>query len=171
MAAYLLIEAFKVLHHEGVALLGQRASAVGEQAISDLQQLHMILVDWSMFVAGVRRLLVGGRDLGPETLALVAAKSKGSGNADGANGVQLVGVVEDLGLNGLGRRAGAEAMGGDGVGDRLDFGSWLSVQYGTRHLGTGLSVVVREAVAVAAGDVVKQGGGADYFQVGALDAG
>ena len=119
-----------------------------------------------MGVTVIRALLVAGRHLGPQALALVAAVRKGPRHADGADGVQLVGIVKDLGLQGLGCGPGAESMGGDGMGHGLHLVRRVTSQELAGKLGAGLGMVGRQPVAPATGRIVEQCGGAHNLQIG-----
>jgi hypothetical protein len=98
----------------------------------------------------------------------VASEGKSAGDADGADGVQLVGVVQDLGLQGCGVWPGAEAVGGYGMGHGVDHLGRVICQKLAGYLSSGVGVVGCQPVAVTAGNVVKQGGSADDFYVGAF---
>jgi hypothetical protein len=151
-----------------MAFPGELSGAFGEQAILNIDQLDLILVDRRVLVAGIQILLVAVGNLSPEALALVPTESKGTGDPNGPDGIQFVGVVQNPGFGSLWSGAAAEAVGGDGMGHRLNFIGRLAGQQAASIVGTRLSVLVPQPVPLSPSHIVEEGGCAHDLEIGAL---
>ncbi len=115
-------------------------------------------------------LCVCRRYAGPQALPVSAGYGVGAGHPDGADGVQLVGVEQDAGFEGIGRGPGAKAMLSDDGGPGLHAGGRLPGQNLAGARGAGLGVRDATGLLVGAANVVEQGGRLQQLHVGALFA-
>ncbi len=168
----------KLLHHP-VALDGDGAGGGGVQAVFQLAQLEQVLVVGAVRLAGEG--LAGGQELGGRLSIGRAGVGEGiphgADHADRADGVKLVGVEQDFGLQGGGGLAVvAEAVSADAVLHRGDArcGPALGGQDLTGKIGGGvvvsLAMVFAGRLAVIL-SVVEQDRGLDDLQVGAFGLG
>ena len=124
---------------------GLLVAGFGLHAGGELQQFAGDVVE--------RVALVVQRALAGERVALVrqrpaqgASDVEHAGQADGAEGVQPVGVLHDLGFQRLWRNLGREAVCGNGVRDRMNF--VFGKAFCTQQYGSALSRQARSLCAL-----------------------
>ncbi len=122
------------LNHDSVAVGGDAARGGGFQHVGQARQLVDELVAGGIGVVIRRRQtgVDGLQRLAPDTLAVDRAVGNRAGDADRADGIQLVGVEQAAGFDGGRLRPLAEAVRLDRVTDRIDPLGRLSGQYFTR---------------------------------------
>ncbi len=95
-------------------------------------------------------------DRRPEGLAVSPTVSEGTGDAHRSNGVQLVGIVEDLGFEGGRCRVGAKAVSGNGMHHGFDRLGGVAVENGTGSPGGHCCVIEPSGLGLLASNVVEQ---------------
>ena len=159
-----------------MALFGEFAGGRGEEAVFYFPQLEEKLVIGTVRLAGLffsgRKEAVGRN--GKEGLAIEGSISDGTGSADRAEYVELVGVKQDPGFEGGGRFAIiAVAVGADAVLDGSD--AFGRPAFGSEDFGGKLSrrMVVVGALRSSGGgafSIVEEGSGMHDLQIGAFGA-
>ena len=119
VAVRLPVEAFEERDHEPVAFRGDALSLPGMHPAFDVAQLHHELPVGGVFL----RVGLGFREIGPLIVhpgADFAGEEERPADPDGSDGIQLVGVEKNPGLESGGGRVLPEAVGLDAVGDPGD---------------------------------------------------
>ncbi len=152
--------------HKVVAFLADAPSGLCGEPVFDLGELDDELVDRGVLAATV--LVVSFGNLGPQALACCAAEGEHASHADGADSVELVGIEQALGFEGLRGRPGAKAVTADGLRHGLNFFRRLTGQNFVCALGGDLFV---SHAPVIQSDVVQQRRRADDLHIGAFGLG
>ena len=122
VAENLGVEPLEELNHDLVAALGEPARRGGDELVLEAGQLIDELVARAI-VDSARRCALGvdrREGLGPKAMAVGGAVGYRACHADRTDRVELVGIEQAGGFDGVGTRSFAKAMGLDGVTHRLD---------------------------------------------------
>lgn len=169
-------ELFQVPFQVVVALGGETLAGGGVHAVLEEQEFFVKVIEGratAAFVSGEGRVELGLHVRIVEGLACVAAVGKGAGDADRAEGVEAVGVLDALTFERTHRRGDAGAFereGGDDLADVVDRRLRDMQRFEPSAGGAGAGVMIA-AGEFPIGDVVEEGGKFDEEEVGLLLAG
>ena len=165
-------ELFKKSLHQADAIGGKRPCRFGVKAIGNAKQLPIKVVEPPPPVIGFTRF--AERIVGLiKRNSHLRAGGKAASDADCADRVQAVGVLQDLALERSGIHTARERMSADALTDRLDQMDWAVVfaQSVGRLCGADLAGEMRLRVAFGIVEqLVEQGSRQDHVQISAFGA-